>query len=227
MGEGLSFNLRMYEYYFPSFMGGALRLFWRSKNPFVSAEIERKVIFIHVPKNAGRSICKDLFGAEGRHIQLKRYYLYSPSQTLGFFKFAVVRDPVDRFVSAFNGLKGSARGDGEYDVFVRRNIEPFSSVSEFIDWMRASKSNADRVLSWVHFYPQYKWISVRGTDVTVDRLLRFESLSTDWPKFASEMGFSPNLSFVGKGKADKVKLSEDQVRFLREVYSRDCELFFY
>lgn len=227
MGEGLSFNLRLYEYYFPSRLGGLLRIFWRGKNPFFSGELEKKVIFIHIPKNAGRSIYKDIFDAEGRHIQLKRYYLYSPSQTLSFFKFAVVRDPVERFVSAFNGLKGSARGDGEYDAFVRKNIESFHDVSDFVDWMRASKKNIDKVLTWVHFYPQYKWINVEDANVTVDRLLRFESLSTDWPKFAADMGFSPSLSFVGKGKTSEIKLSEGQVEFIREVYSRDCELFSY
>ncbi|WP_421710969.1 sulfotransferase family 2 domain-containing protein [Alcanivorax sp.] len=218
---------RYYEYYFPQLFGFILRIFFPKKNPFTERCYKEKVIFIHVPKNAGRSIYKSVFGEDGRHIQLKRYCLYDKGSVNSFYKFAVVRDPVDRFVSAFNGLKGSAISDGDYDKFVRRYIDPFSDVVDFLEWMMESDKNTRMVLKWVHFYPQYKWVSLYGRGVSVDKILKFEKLAEDWPLFAKENGFSPELSFVGKGRKAAEKITKEHVEFIRSIYRKDCDLFCY
>lgn len=218
---------RDFERRFPLLLSGLVKNFAPSKNPFTEACHEKETIFIHVPKNAGRSIYRSVFNEPGRHIQLKRYYIYDRNKANSYYKFAVVRDPVDRFVSAFNGLKGSGIRNGEYDKFVNDNIERFDNVSDFVVWMAGSKSNVNKVLGWLHFYPQYKWISVVGDEVAVDRVLKFESLQDDWPSFAKERGFSGDLSFVGKGAVNCYTLSDNQINFIREVYSRDCQLFSY
>lgn len=223
----LQFYGRVIEYWVPLFLGVFFRLFFKGKNPFTAEEDIKKLIFIHVPKNAGRSICKDVFSRDGRHVQLKRYYLYDPRKADEYYKFAVVRDPVDRFVSAFNGLKGSATGDGSYDHFVRNNVDIFNDVSDFVDWMMSSRGNVSRVLRWVHFYPQYKWIGFGFGKIKVDRVLRFETLSLEWPAFADEHGFSPDLPFVGRGRKAVVPLSEQQILFIRDIYHKDCLLFSY
>jgi len=223
----LKINARVFEYYIPPIFGFVFRLLFKGKDPFTKEEDAKRVIFIHIPKNAGRSIYKDVFSSEGRHIQLKRYCLYGPAKVREYYKFAVVRDPVDRFVSAFNGLKGSATSDGSYDRFVRNNIDQFNDVSGFVDWMMASKANEKKVLQWVHFYPQYKWVSLGCGKIKVDKVLRFEALPAEWPVFANEHGFNPELSFLGKGKKAKLPLTNKQINFIRRLYQKDCQLFSY
>ncbi|MEQ3636258.1 sulfotransferase family 2 domain-containing protein [Alcanivorax sp.] len=218
---------RDFERKLPLYMSGLIKTCAPSKNPFTDACRNKETIFIHVPKNAGRSIYRSVFNEPGRHIQLKRYYIYDRCRASRYYKFAVVRDPVDRFVSAFNGLKGSGIGNGEYDKFVNENIDHFQDVSDFVDWMALSKCNVNKVLGWLHFYPQYKWISVVGDEIAVDRVLKFEFLQDDWPSFAKERGFSEKLSFVGKGVANYQSLSDFQIKFIRRVYSKDCQLFSY
>lgn len=218
---------RYYEYYFPVFLGFFFKIFFPKKNPFSEKNYEKKLIFIHIPKNAGRSIYQSVFGEDGRHIQLKRYCLYDNESVNSFCKFAVVRDPVDRFISAFNGLKGSAVSDGDYDKFVRRYIDPFSDVVDFLEWMMRSKKNTKMVLKWVHFYPQYKWVSLYGRGVSIDRILKFETLDEDWPSFAQENGFSTKLSFVGKGRKRAEIITQEHVDFIKSIYREDCDLFSY
>lgn len=221
------FFFRYYEYYFPQCLGFILRIFFPKKNPFSDKCYKEKVIFIHVPKNAGRSIYKSVFGENGRHVQLKRYCLYDKESVDSFYKFAVVRDPVDRFFSAFYGLKGSAVSNSEYDQFVRRYIDPFHDIADFIEWMMEADKNTRLVLKWLHFYPQYKWVSLYGSGVKLDKILKFETLAEDWPLFAQSNGLNPELSFVGKGSRKAEKISEKHVEFIRYVYKKDCDLFSY
>jgi hypothetical protein len=196
------------------------------RNPFTENNRQNRVIFIHIPKNAGRSIYSAVLNESGRHIPLRRYYAYDSNFVDARFKFAVVRHPVDRFVSAFNGLKGSAKGEDEYSRFVRKHIEPFASVEDFVVWMASSQANTARVLGWLHFWPQHKWVTVGG-GVMLDEILYFESLNEYWPAFADLHGFPGGLPFIGKARKKCSKLEPKLDVFLRDVYRSDFELFGY
>lgn len=184
------------------------------------------VIFVHVPKNAGRSIYSAVLNESGRHIPLRRYYAYDAKAADAFFKFAVVRHPVDRFVSAFNGLKGSAKGADEYSRFVRKHIDPFESVEEFGTWMAGSRANTAKVLGWLHFWPQFKWVSVGG-EIMLEEILHFESLAEDWPAFADKYRFTSDLPLIGRGRKTRNTVSSRLDTFLRNCYQDDFELFGY
>ena len=62
---------------------------------------EKKLIFIHIPKNAGTSLEKTLnMRATGHKTYLDYKRLY-PKEYEQYDKFAVVRNPYDRFISCF------------------------------------------------------------------------------------------------------------------------------
>ena len=68
---------------------------------------QHRCIFVHVPKCAGVSISRSLFGSlVGTHIAMKSFQLiYTEEEFARYFKFAFVRNPWDRLVSAYRFLK--------------------------------------------------------------------------------------------------------------------------
>jgi hypothetical protein len=64
------------------------------------------IIFIHIPKTAGTSICKALYGTGTiGHLRIKEWQFSFPQTWRKLRVVSVVRDPLDRFLSAFYFLK--------------------------------------------------------------------------------------------------------------------------
>lgn len=61
---------------------------------------EAGVMFIHVPKNGGTSICDLLYGGIMMHETWRYYHHVAPALCRSLPSFAIWRDPVKRFVSA-------------------------------------------------------------------------------------------------------------------------------
>jgi chondroitin 4-sulfotransferase 11 len=63
---------------------------------------EKKLIFIHIPKNAGTSIIKAM-GVENLYMDktIKEYKEHYGDYWNEYKKFTVVREPIDRFISAY------------------------------------------------------------------------------------------------------------------------------
>ena len=63
---------------------------------------EKKLIFIHIPKNAGTSIIKAM-GVENLYMDksIKEYKKHYGDYWNEYKKFTVVREPIDRFISAY------------------------------------------------------------------------------------------------------------------------------
>ena len=67
---------------------------------------KRKLIFIHIPKNAGTSIIKAMCPRPEREEvvfdkTIEEYKEYYGEYWDEYKKFTVIRDPIDRFISAY------------------------------------------------------------------------------------------------------------------------------
>ena len=82
-----------------------------------------RCIFVHIPKAAGMSICRSLFGnLAGGHATLSDYQIIFPRLEFeSYFKFTFVRNPWDRVFSAYNFLKkgGATEFDRQWAPHVR------------------------------------------------------------------------------------------------------------
>ena len=66
------------------------------------AMVARKLIFVHVPRVAGTSIARALYGrVNTRHHSARYYRAIHPALFAEADSFAVMRDPFDRFASAY------------------------------------------------------------------------------------------------------------------------------
>ena len=77
---------------------GVMRAFWWR---IPSAMRARNLIFVHVPRVAGTSIVRTLYGEGCIHHHSMRYYrALDPDFAQSAGSFALLRDPLERFASA-------------------------------------------------------------------------------------------------------------------------------
>lgn len=199
-----------------------------SEKAFSELEVEKKFIFVHIPKCAGNAIIESLYNQKATgHSPISKYIEEDPKHYNEFYKFALVRDPVDRFFSAYRYLmKG---GMGTYDVdFANDYLKPCGSLENFVQKMKNSKRFRKIVLGWTHFIPQHEFLFFDG-DCAVDDIFRQESLSSDFSTIKKKLGvegaFLKKVN-VSKNEENDV-ISADSLRFLEEVYGEDIVLLGY
>ena len=162
-----------------------------------------RFIFLHVPKTAGTSITNYLstftgwndielggthYGEQiqeiyGRRFKLNKHSTARQVRTIigedlwrGYFKFAVVRHPLDRLVSAYQFYR-------QWEHPSTDAVRAFAGFEEFVqsDFFAADRRNATRPTG-----SQTAFLS--DTGLAVDQVCRFESLADDLATVASRLG---------------------------------------
>tara|TARA_B110000196_G_scaffold87258_2_gene75681 strand:+ start:3886 stop:4512 length:627 start_codon:yes stop_codon:yes gene_type:complete len=180
-------------------------------------------VFIHIPKSAGMSVVKALYKKDSsNHDTWREYYHRDKSKFEKYFKFAFVRHPYDRFISAYEYLiKG---GKSDTDIYWRdKYLSPYSDVNDFIllgGLERAIKGGAE------HFIPQVKFVC-KGDNIVVDYIARYESINEDFEYIRSKIGGN-ELSIVNANEVkNKLILTSLSIDKLNSIYSDDYRVFGY
>lgn len=187
---------------------------------------DTRSIFIHVPKSAGLAVSKVLYGnLGGGHKTLNGYMkIFEPAELLDYFKFAFVRNPYDRLVSAYEFLRqgGITKKDKE---FFERELSQFSSFRDFVKGWLTERS----VWRGVHFKPQYHFVCDPANKLYLDFLGRFERLETDFEYVALRLGVSAALPKTNSSaRKSYEKYYDDETReIVSVVYRRDFEVLGY
>ena len=190
-----------------------------------------RAIFVHIPKTAGTTMLEALGAAPvvDTHAPALTYRRADPTFFASAFKFAVIRNPWDRFASSFTFMKDgtdwpmqqqwAARHIGELDFagFVRKLRHPLFR---------------QLVLSERFFWPQSFWVTDRSDALIVDELYRFEQLAAVLPAIQSRLGIAgSNVIPVRRESArpPSCALYQDQemVDLVARLYGRDIERFGY
>ena len=82
-------------------------MFKDSESNMLKVFDEKKCIFFHIPKTAGISLVKALFGDLDWGHRDVNYYInvFDKKRFNDYFKFTFVRNPYDRLFSAYSFLK--------------------------------------------------------------------------------------------------------------------------
>jgi hypothetical protein len=191
--------------------------------------LEKQAIFVHIPKCAGLSITKALFGCRaGGHSKVGKYKaLLTPQEFERFFKFTFVRNPWDRLVSAYYFLdKG---GIGGRDMAVAAHLR--AEYADFRDFVRKGVAVGayERIL---HFQSQHRFLCLRKTSAPlVDFIGRFETIDDDFRTICERLNVETTLPKTNTGSRPTRSYRDaydDETRtIVARRYARDIALFGY
>lgn len=134
---------------------------------------DKKAIFVHIPKCAGISLNRAIFGnLAGGHRTLEEYLtVFEPKCINEYFKFTIVRNPWDRLVSAYFFLKKGGVSN-ENRVWFEKELSGFAGFDDFIrNWI-----DEENIWKCHHFRPQYHYILDKRKKVRLDFVGFFENL---------------------------------------------------
>ncbi|HMF05466.1 MAG TPA: sulfotransferase family 2 domain-containing protein [Methylocella sp.] len=200
---------------FPEKLGGLLR---RRIPPHFR---HKKALFIHVPKNAGTSIAKALYGFSTGHKTAYFYRKADPDFIDGVVAFAVLRDPVERFLSAFSFIQNGGGGEVALEsgfAAILKNKTTVDSVLDFIENNASNIYRLDHVLR-----PQSWYLMDSSGNLIVKKLFVLGFHNKELRNFLSELGV-PRLQVLNQTRPEPVALTPFQLDRVRAIYQLDTGL---
>jgi len=188
---------------------------------------KNKFIFIHIPKCAGNSIkpCLGIPRFPGDHSKIKdAKYVDSIEGDIArkpkYFKFTFVRNPWDRFLSAYSYLKAGGFGNKQ-DLSLKQKIESYNSFEQFV--FEAP------FFEYMHFQPMFDYIEIDGKN-QMDFVGKTENLQEDFDTVCDKIGVArQRLSRENSSKHQHyTECYDDETRnFIAHKYAKDIECFGY
>jgi chondroitin 4-sulfotransferase 11 len=192
---------------------------------------EHCAIFVHIPKTAGTTVL-ELIGADhvfDTHAPALTYRDADPEFFNRAFKFAFIRNPWDRFASAFHFMKNGTDWPMQQE-WSKRHIAEL----DFAAFVRKLRNPLFRqvVLSERFFWPQAFWVTDRRGELLVDELYRFEDLNSALPSLTRRIGMEPSRSIPERrkshrGTARALYLDSEMVDLVARLYADDIARFDY
>ncbi|CDF80641.1 sulfotransferase [Formosa agariphila KMM 3901] len=202
--------------------------------------IDKNLIFIHIPKNAGTSIYNSLGLKDSKHRTAKEYIkILGQEKYDSMFSLAFVRNPFSRFISLYN----YARMEVSY---YHNNISPDKAIyGNHMDYeLLKTKSIEEAAIllkegklihnpPHIQWNPQNFWLKDENDKINVKYLGRLEDLEFNMRNISQITGLK-NSSIVkrinasSENKLDYKKLITNSTReILEDVYKEDLEIFNY
>lgn len=178
-----------------------------------SGYLAHDMIFIHIPKAAGTALQFAMFGrlAGLGHVPAERYAkIYGLSDFHSAFKFAFVRHPFDRFVSAYEYLMQG--GKNSNDLLFRDEV--LHKYSNFEDFVLHGYASDERIRNHTHFIPQHRFVNIDGIRA-VDFVGKVENIKQDFEYIKSILGFESELS--------EINIRDDRRNYLEYFTNPDVE----
>lgn len=188
------------------------------------------IVFVHIPKAAGTSVCDSLYGGRVGHFtlsELRRPQGRSalPSGIEGLPSFSVVRDPLERLHSSYRYARDGGGTEGGISPDPAYRSASFRSFSAFLEeWLvHQELTSLDRV-----FWPQSRFVADAG-DGAVDFVGRVEDMDEveRWlRRNVSDELVIPHLNRARRARTSPSYREEDR-RIVRDLYREDYDAFGY
>jgi len=194
---------------------------------FPQAFEQHSCLFIHVPKCAGSSVCAALFdGWSPGHLPLYWYEQQFPEQFATSFKFAFVRDPLERAYSAYAFLRGNELG--RRDQAAQQLVSHYRDFDDFVArWL-----HSETISRQIHFAAQTDFLTDSLGHLAPDFIGYQEHLERDFRLVCEQLGHSVVLPHLNGSQQRRPMLARDFCsvrtrRLVRRAYQRDYEMLGY
>lgn len=193
-----------------------------------------KLIFVGIPKNASTSMhCTlrnktDYFSEGHNHFTIfEEYEKHDEDLLMHYDSFCIVRNPYDRFFSAF---KFQFPFNGPVSIENYR-----SAFNEFAQ--SVGKSSFQQNISHEHYWPQYKFVTLNKR-IVVDDVIRYENLDVEWTEFQKKwnekrkLPYKMNLTLQHENSSEVAIHWRDiyepkSLEIIYDYYHKDFEIFNY
>ncbi|WP_455207117.1 sulfotransferase family 2 domain-containing protein [Kaarinaea lacus] len=187
---------------------------------------DTKSIFVHIPKCAGVSMNKTLYGnLAGAHTTLSDYTcIFSPKEINEYFKFTIVRNPWDRLVSAFHFLKKGGMNETD-KIWAQSNLGEYKDFRSFVlKWL-----NQDNIWKYYHFQPQHHYFLESHQKVCIDFFAFLENLDNDFEFIAKKINSTHKLQQKNQSQHKDYKdyYDNETIKIVSKVYADDIRLLGY
>ncbi|GBR52700.1 hypothetical protein AA106555_1006 [Neokomagataea thailandica NBRC 106555] len=177
--------------------------------------VKSGVLFVHVPKNGGTSICDQLYGGVMMHETIRYYRHVAPEMVRILPSFAIWRDPVERFVSAWSFAKKGGTDRVSIHPSVNEQYRSLHSLNDALDMVEAANSPYD--LDHV-FRPQHWYVCNRKGELAVSKLFTMEQIDT-LPKHIPQLK-TRSIPHLNKN-AHTIHVTDLQEKRIRRIYAKD------
>lgn len=196
-----------------------------------------KYLFIHVPKCAGTQL-ETLFKSFGHLsiLEIKKKLKISK-----FYTFSIVRNPYDRFISAYFYLKDNGAFD-KMNTQLKKEIDKINSVEEMInklyDHFKTKKIHFSRVtenslINIIHFRPMYTFTCNKNKEIIIDKIIYFENMNDEINLLLKKN--NKNTKFIKTNNSKRINdykyyfdnLSEEVINKFHKIYYDDFNVFNY
>lgn len=182
--------------------------------------IERtRILFIHVPKTGGTSISRTLYGSSIRHWSARYYVAAIPKLIDSLTVFTVIRDPVERFLSAYCYSINGGGDEAPIAKVFRSKYMGLESVDQALDQIEKAASPYD--LDPI-FRRQTWFICKSDMSILPQIVIPFELLESVYDVVP---GFPRRpLGHLNRRKGVPPQLSKFQIERIRRYYAEDVRL---
>jgi hypothetical protein len=188
--------------------------------------IERTgAVFVHIPKCAGKAVVTSLYGI-GEHdwfghapIEFYRSVL-GPAAFSRAFKFAVMRDPVARCLSAYLFARR-----GGFGRRWQQGLAPRLAGTDFAQFVTGGLLE-ELAQDDLVFGPQCRFLQLRDGSLGVDRVYDLSGFAGQFRALPVKWTASPELKKVNAApEGDRQPVIEPQIEArIREIYRADYAL---
>jgi hypothetical protein len=192
---------------------------------------KKKLIFIHIPKTAGTSIYKSL-GVEDisyqnkflGHRSIENYKEQYKDYWNIYLKFTVVRDPIDRFISAYKFARMREsfwHSDNSNKLPKNEYYEICNSldINQYIlDLYNTPENHTILTL------PQIFFIENKYKKIEVDYIAKYENLDNDLKNIGVNLTERLNVSTINN--INSIQLTKKSKKILYEMYEIDYNFFY-
>lgn len=171
---------------------------------FRTYKVASSTIRIHFEKNTEEGM--NIYSSEVGYI---------PAMFKDFTKFAFVREPGDRLLSAYRDkvLKQN------YFNFSDRKYAKMQNLDYFLDWLE----DQDIDSCDGHIRSQHSVIDLNN----IDFLGRFENFDQDYKALCEMIGMpTDNMKTLNKSKGKTIELSLKQRAKVEQIYEKDFQIFY-
>ncbi len=178
-------------------------------------------LFVHLPKTGGTSISRDLYGRNLPHYRAPSWLLRYPDDFHRWHRFALLRDPVSRFVSAWRFTKS-----GGTNMILSSRFERFrlGKIDQIEDLVTTLEQNPELIEEIVTFRSQSSFLVNSVGELMVDRLFAIDSGPHVSKELAKLLGM-PDIPHLNKSSGAPIVLDADLETRIRHLYSKDVELY--